>query len=108
MYDHDAPHKQTLPGNWDADLNDDGVPFERLCILRCLRPDRVIPMVTDFVTTLFGAQYTEPPPFSLEECFADSSPLSPLIFILSPGQVSTRRSPLITAHHRPSPLITNY
>ena len=78
VYEHDQPHTQKLPGKWDADLNDDGVPFERCCILRCLRPDRVVPMVTDFVNTWLGPKYTEPPPFNLEECFADSSPTSPL------------------------------
>jgi dynein heavy chain len=86
VYEHEAPHRQKLPGKWDADLNQDGIPFERLCILRCLRPDRVVPMVTDFVAEQLGPKYIEPPPFNLEECFADSSPLSPLVFILSPGQ----------------------
>merc|ERR1719230_2220080 len=33
-----------------------------------------------------GTKYIEPPPFNLEDCYADSSPLSPLIFVLSPGQ----------------------
>ena len=23
VYDHDAPHKQKLPGHWDDDLNED-------------------------------------------------------------------------------------
>merc|ERR1719506_443224 len=43
-------------------------------------------MVSEFVSGHLGAQYTEPPPFSLEECYADSSNISPLVFILSPGQ----------------------
>ena len=86
IYESETPHRETLPGKWDGDLNQDGVPFEKLCILRCLRPDRVVPMVTDFVAEWLGPKYIEPPPFNLEECFADSSPVAPLIFILSPGQ----------------------
>jgi len=86
VYENDQPHTQKLPGKWDTDLNDDGVPFERMCILRCLRPDRVVPMVTAFVDDNLGRQYVEPPPFNLEECFADSSSSAPLVFILSPGQ----------------------
>jgi len=86
VYEHDQPHTQTLPGKWDADLNDDGVPFERCCILRCLRPDRVVPMVTAFVTENLDDRFVTPPPFNLENCFADSTCSAPLIFILSPGQ----------------------
>merc|ERR1719502_620106 len=43
-------------------------------------------MVSDFVTMMMGQKFVEPPPFNLEECFADSSPVAPLVFILSPGQ----------------------
>merc|ERR1719502_2153904 len=43
-------------------------------------------MVSDFVTMMMGQKFVEPPPFNLEECFADSSPTAPLVFILSPGQ----------------------
>jgi len=86
VYENDQPHTCTLPGKWNGDLNEDGVPFERCCILRCLRPDRVVPMVTAFVSDNMGQKFVEPPPFNLEECFNDSSSLAPLIFILSPGQ----------------------
>jgi len=86
VYEADQPHTCTLPGKWDDDLNEDGVPFERCCILRCLRPDRVVPMVTAFVSTSMAQKYVEPPPFNLEECYADSTCSTPLIFILSPGQ----------------------
>jgi len=86
VYEHEQPHTQKLPGKWDADLNEDGVSFERCCILRCLRPDRVVPMVTAFVSEAMTQKFVEPPPFNLEGCFADSAPATPLIFILSPGQ----------------------
>ena len=72
---------QVACSRWD-ELTD----FEKMCVRRCLRPDKVLPMVAEFVKKHLGAQYIEPPPFSLEECYADSSALSPLVFILSPGQ----------------------
>ena len=86
VYESEVPHREKLPGKWDSDLNEDGVPFERLCILRCLRPDRVVPMVTDFVDEQLGRKFIEPPPFNLDDCYADSTATTPLLFILSPGQ----------------------
>lgn len=50
-----------------------------------IRPDKVVPAVTDFVIAKLGQIYVEPPPFDLAKSFGDSNPLSPLIFILSPG-----------------------
>jgi len=45
----------------------------------------VIPAVTNFVAKKMGKSFVEPPPFDLEKSFADSSPSTPLIFILSAG-----------------------
>ena len=86
VYESETPHRAALPGKWNTDINEDGIPFERLCILRCIRPDRVVPMVSDFVAEIMGQQFIEPPPFNLEDCYNDSSSKAPLVFILSPGQ----------------------
>jgi len=82
LFDSAEPHKMKLPGHWQEDLND----FQVMCILRCLRPDKVTPMVTAFVDARMGRKYIEPPPFNLEDCYSDSTATSPLIFVLSPGQ----------------------
>ena len=34
-------------------------------------------------------RYVEPPPFNLHACYADSSPTTPLIFVLSAGSDPT-------------------
>lgn len=54
-------------------------------ILRTLRPDKLIPGVHNFVVEHMGKKFLEPPPFDLGEIYKDSSPVSPLIFVLSPG-----------------------
>ncbi len=42
-----------------------------------------------FVEARLGRRFVEAPPFELAACYADSSPTSPLIFVLSPGSDPT-------------------
>lgn len=59
--------------------------FQQLMVLRCVRPDRVLPAVMDYVSAALGEKYVTPPPFDLVGSYTDSSNTSPLIFVLSPG-----------------------
>eukprot|EP01038_Epipyxis_sp_PR26KG_P008094 gene8094-10963_t len=59
--------------------------FKKLCILRCLRPDAIIPNIQAFITEKLGNKFIEPPVLNLKECFADSRCYTPLIFVLTPG-----------------------
>jgi dynein heavy chain len=83
IFDSKEPHKQVsaLPSPWNDKLSD----FQKMIVIRCLRPDKVVPLVTDFVEDKLGRRFIEPPPFDLAKSFADSNNCSPLIFILSPG-----------------------
>merc|ERR1719174_202762 len=58
--------------------------FEELMVLRCIRPDRVLPAVMMYVAHRLGDKFVTPPPFDLAGSYADSSNVAPLIFILSP------------------------
>ncbi|XP_075973125.1 dynein heavy chain 3, axonemal [Anticarsia gemmatalis] len=80
LYDLSAPHEGTFPEPFDRI---EGIA--KLIILRCIRPDKLIPLVQQFVVKQMGREYIEPPPFDLEKSYNDSNCCSPLIFILSPG-----------------------
>jgi dynein heavy chain len=80
VYDSTEPYNEKFPGEWD---NLKGFP--RICIIRCIRPDKIIPMVQNFVRAELGQKYIEPPPFDLARSYSDSLNTSPLVFVLSPG-----------------------
>lgn len=59
-------------------------------VLECAcRPDKVVPAVQDFVEAQLGRKFVEPPTFDLQACHADSTPVTPLIFVLSAGSDPT-------------------
>merc|ERR1719379_851234 len=60
-------------------------PFQDILVLRCIRPDRVVPAVLGYVSSVLGEKFVSPPPFDLAGSYSDSNCMTPLIFILSPG-----------------------
>jgi hypothetical protein len=80
IYTSTTPHKEI-----EEILGEEVFPFGKLMILRCLRPDAVIPAVMDFVSAQMDQKFIEPPPFDLQACYADSRCDTPLIFVLTPG-----------------------
>ena len=59
--------------------------FHLLIVLKCLRPDVVVPATMEFVAANIGKEFIEVPQFDLSLCFKDSTCSSPLIFVLTPG-----------------------
>ncbi|KAJ3159379.1 Dynein heavy chain 1, axonemal [Geranomyces michiganensis] len=81
MFDSPHPHKEPLPGRWENALSN----FQKLLVLRCIRPDRITSGVQDFVCSQLGERFIEPQTSDLSALYKESTPISPLIFVLSPG-----------------------
>ncbi|XP_029358997.1 dynein heavy chain 1, axonemal [Echeneis naucrates] len=81
IFDSNQPHREPLPEEWETKLDS----FQKLLILRCLRADCLIQGLQDFVAAQLGQHFIEPQTSDLSVVFAESSPSTPLIFVLSPG-----------------------
>ena len=56
IFDSSEPHREKLPGHW-SELS----LFERLLVLRCIRPDKVTNAMQDFVTEEIGQRFIGKP-----------------------------------------------
>lgn len=72
---------ESLPESWANRLDE----FQRMIVLKCLRPDKVTLAMQDFVSSQLGARFVEPQTTDLSQIFKESSPTTPLIFVLSQG-----------------------
>jgi dynein heavy chain, axonemal len=88
-FNHITPETEKLPLDW-AGL--DRVPFQKMLVVRCLRPDRIATCLLDFIRVVLpdGPAYAECDAALssvdiLDTCLADSTPAVPIYFILSPG-----------------------
>eukprot|EP00924_Labyrinthula_sp_SR-Ha-C_P010247 snap_masked-scaffold_23-processed-gene-1.31-mRNA-1 protein AED:0.10 eAED:0.11 QI:0/-1/0/1/-1/1/1/0/4309 len=59
--------------------------FQRLLLLKFIRPDKVISGVIDFIIFKIGDYFVTPPTFNLAKCYEDSSCTIATLFILTPG-----------------------
>ncbi|KAA3675930.1 dynein heavy chain, axonemal [Paragonimus westermani] len=81
IYDSGAPHREPLPKGLDRIRT----RLQFMCLLRILRPDKMVPAIQDYVLENLGKKYIEPPPFDLPGSFSDSASTIPILFVLSPG-----------------------
>ncbi|KAM4652007.1 dynein axonemal heavy chain 1 [Discoglossus pictus] len=79
--DSPEPQREQLPGQLEQDLDS----FQKMLILRCLRGDKVTNAMQDYVCLHLGQRFIEPQSADLGAVYKESSPVTPLIFILSPG-----------------------
>jgi dynein heavy chain len=83
------PETEKLPLDW-AGL--DRLPFQKMLVVRSLRPDRIAVSLLQFIRELLpnGAEYADcdsalSSAAILDSCLGDSSPAVPIYFILSAG-----------------------
>ncbi|XP_023298158.2 dynein axonemal heavy chain 2 [Lucilia cuprina] len=76
-----SPEVEDLVGEWNDKLTD----FQKICVVRCLRADRIQFCLTQFIVNSLGPRFIEPPVLDLKVAFEESLPQTPLIFVLSPG-----------------------
>ncbi|KAJ8717768.1 hypothetical protein PYW07_005698 [Mythimna separata] len=84
-FDSDTPESAEIPGGYREKLE----PFELLMLLRCFRVDRIYRALTDYITVTMGEEYITPPVISLDMIFEQTTPFTPVVFILSPGSDPT-------------------
>ncbi|OHT02341.1 Dynein heavy chain family protein [Tritrichomonas foetus] len=79
----DAPEAADcqFPGDWQTKLT----MFQRLLVLRTIRPDSIPQAVQELILHKLGKTFIETPQFDLSSSFDDSSVSMPLIFVLSVG-----------------------
>lgn len=80
FYDLQNPEDGKFPEPYDSVTD-----FVFLILLKALRPDKIVHAVRNFIIRNLGKEFVEPPSFDLQASFNDSSPIIPLVFILSPG-----------------------
>lgn len=78
--ENEAPENEKLPQEWK-----NKTALEKLCVLRALRPDRMIYAVRQFVGQKMGSRYIDSTRIPLAKTFEESGPGTPIFFILSPG-----------------------
>ncbi|KAI5108711.1 dynein beta chain, ciliary, partial [Silurus meridionalis] len=80
VVESECPEKEKLPQEWKSKSS-----LQKLILMRALRSDRMTYALRNFVEEKLGVQYTESRKMEFAKSFKESSPASPVFFILSPG-----------------------
>uniref|UniRef100_A0A1I8PDY1 Dynein beta chain, ciliary n=1 Tax=Stomoxys calcitrans TaxID=35570 RepID=A0A1I8PDY1_STOCA len=78
--DAECPEREKLPGEWKGKT-----AIQRLCIMRCLRPDRMSYSMQVFIEEKLGSKYIDARSMEFARTFEESSPETHIFFVLSPG-----------------------
>lgn len=70
-----------IPEPWRRTMSS----FQKLMILKIFHPDQLQRAINEFISKEMGESFVNPPHFDIRKTFEESTILTPLIFILSPG-----------------------
>ena len=78
--DQETPELDKLPLDYKNKTE-----FQKLLVIRALRPDRMVNALTSFVANQIGEKYTWDVTFSTKETFSETDNRMAVFYILSPG-----------------------
>ncbi|CAH1982445.1 unnamed protein product [Acanthoscelides obtectus] len=81
IFESQEPHRFPMPDHLEKTMDD----FQKIVVLKSLRPDKVINAMQDFLSAKLGKEFIEPQSSDLSAMFKESGPAVPLIFVLSTG-----------------------
>jgi len=84
-YDQEAPETCKVP-----DYEDKISKFERMCVVKAIRPDRTLIAAQDYIADSLEAKFVESVPLNMETTWMESNARCPLICLLSPGADPTK------------------
>jgi len=76
-----SPMDAPLPDRFESEIPH----FQRLILLKALKPDKLVPALSAFVGLKMGEAFTSPIQPSLEDVFKDTDIKTPVVFVLSQG-----------------------
>ncbi|XP_046432396.1 dynein beta chain, ciliary-like [Neodiprion fabricii] len=76
----ETPEREKFPQEWKNKS-----ALQRLCMMRCMRIDRMTYAVRCFVEEKLGPKFVESRALPFEQSYEETSAITPVFFILSPG-----------------------
>ena len=81
FFDSEQPEVAKLPGDYQKTLSH----FDRLIVLRALRPDRVTTALRQWIEEMMGKDYVNQKPFDMPATYIETSNQTPTFFVLFAG-----------------------
>ncbi|KAJ9531756.1 hypothetical protein QJQ45_021904, partial [Haematococcus lacustris] len=89
----DEPHAHDLPAGWQEKV---GGGFGKLLLIKLFREEKLVfasaqarlllsLLHSQYVAAKLGQEFTEPPPWTMDDVFPDTNCRTPVIFVLSTG-----------------------
>jgi dynein heavy chain len=80
-FDSEMPEITKFPGDYQKTLG----AFDRLIVLRAMRPDRVTTSLRSWIEEMMGKEYVFQKPFDMAATYAETSNQTPTFFVLFAG-----------------------